>query len=258
LDGSDLRSFRNVLASRVKGVLFRTPLRKFFFPRYAFNLAAHHLCFLCECLERMRRVPGIILEVGCSTGATTVFLNKYMGARGIAKEYVAIDTFSGFVPEDVEYEVKERGKRFRDYTAFGVNRKEWFEGTMAMNGIRGVRAIEADANSFDYPSLGPVSFCLLDVDLYRPIRSSLSAIERQLSPGGMIVVDDCNPDDTVWDGADQAYKEYVAETGNRGRIVLGKLGIIEKARPPEVPPSTVAPSLTSAWACEPNREGITS
>src|SRR5262245_32818740 len=43
------------------------------------------LCFLCKCIKDVRNVDGIILEVGCAYGATTVFLNKYLDAQGSEK-----------------------------------------------------------------------------------------------------------------------------------------------------------------------------
>ena len=68
----------------------------------------------------------------------------------------------------------------------------------------------------------------LDVDLYRPMKSGLSKLYQGLEPGGVIIVDDCDENDARWDGADQAYKEFMQEIGQPVDIVLGKLGVIRK------------------------------
>ena len=49
-----------------------------------------------------------------------------------------------------------------------------------------------------------------------------------LSPGGIMVVDDCDESDVLWDGADQAYKEFVKEIGQPVEIKHRKLGVIRK------------------------------
>lgn len=203
---------------------------RYFFSRHSYNFTVPQLCFLCECLNTTRDVPGAIVEVGCAGGSTTIFLNKFMDARKIEKKFVCIDTFSGFISEDIEYEVSERGKTKDLYKkSFKVNKKKWFDGTMKMNGIKRVHSIQADANKFDFSSLGKISFCLLDVDLYRPMKNSLPQLFDALSPKGMMVVDDCNEKNTRWDGSDQAYKEFLAEISYPMRIEEEKLGVIVKS-----------------------------
>lgn len=212
----------------VREVQFLPPLRRFFFPRFQSMMTPAQLCFLCQCIEKTREVPGQVVEVGCALGTTTIFLNKYMDAQNIDKRYICVDTFSGFVAEDINYEVTKRGKRADQLTAFQVNKKSWFDGTMAMNGITRVQSIKADINKLDFSMLGDIAFCLLDVDLYRPIAHALPYLFSALSPGGIIVVDDCDPRHTRWDGADQAYKKFMEQMSMPPRVVFNKLGVIEK------------------------------
>ncbi|GLQ52537.1 hypothetical protein GCM10010872_39860 [Dyella flava] len=216
------------IAKILKETQFNSPLRRYFFPRYAYNFTPPQLGFLCQCIEDTRDVDGAIAEVGCFDGSATVFLNKYMDAKGIEKDYFAIDTFAGFVAEDVRVEVDDRGKNRSMYNGFQSNKQKWFDGTMAQNGITRVRSIQADVNEYDLTSLKKLSFCLLDVDLYRPIKKSLHELYEILSPGGIIVIDDCDPSNAFWDGADQAYKEFMDEKNESRRIVHNKLGVIRK------------------------------
>ncbi|GAB2586471.1 hypothetical protein ISP15_11740 [Dyella jejuensis] len=216
------------VAKFVKEAQFSSPLRRYFFPRYAYNFTPPQLSYLCQCIEATRYVEGSIAEVGCFDGSATVFLNKYMDAQGITKDYFAVDTFCGFVAEDIRVEVDERGKSRDMFKGFQSNKKRWFDGTMKQNGITRVRSIQADVNQFDLTTLGPLSFCLLDVDLYRPIKKSLHELYDVLLPGGIIVVDDCDASVARWDGADQAYKEFMQDRGEPICIVHSKLGKIVK------------------------------
>jgi O-methyltransferase len=216
------------LGKFLKGVLSVSPVREYFFPRFHYNFTAPQLCFLCQCIEETRGVEGAIAEIGCSNGSTTVFLNKYMDAQQIEKKYYALDTFSGFVAEDIAVEVADRGKAANLFSAFQANSRKWFDDTMRQNKIVRVHSIEADVNKYDLRTIGPLSFVLLDVDLYRPMKKALPELYDALSPQGIMVVDDCDAGNVRWDGSDQAYKEFMSERGLPPTIVHGKLGILRK------------------------------
>lgn len=217
----------NLLSRIFKELQIRSPLRRYFFHRYQYMFNPAQLGFLAECVERTAAVNGAIVEIGCASGATTVFLNKHLDALKVEKPYFAVDTFGGFTPEDVDVELKERGKSGESLDAFAVNSKRWFDFTMSLNDVRRVTSIEADANTFDYNRLGRIAFCLIDVDLYRPVKKALQEVLPRMAPGGIVVIDDCSTAATAFDGALQAYQECVGERGLPSRIVHGKLGVIE-------------------------------
>lgn len=208
-------------------IRFLPAFRRYFYPLYSYHFTAPQLCFLCQSISETRQVTGSILEIGCSRGETTIFLNNYIKNSGIDKRYYAIDTFSGFVDEDIEYEQNFRGKTHA-YSSFGSNKKKWFDGTLEQNGYNDVISIQADINKYNLSDHYPVSFALLDVDLYRPMKKGLSELYQALEPGGIIIVDDCDENDDRWDGSDQAYKEFMEDIGQPIKIVYGKLGIIHK------------------------------
>lgn len=217
------------LAKLTKEVLFNSPLRRFVFPRYVYEFTPAQLCYLCQCLEQTRNLEGAVLEVGCANGATTTFLNKYMDAQGIEKPYHAVDTFAGFVTDDVAFEVANRRKTKTMYAGrFEANKKKWFDATMRQHRITRVRSVLADVNTFDLTSLGRVSFVLLDVDLYRPIKKALQELYASLVPGGIIVVDDCDPANFHWDGAHEAYNEFMESLARLPEIIHRKLGVVAK------------------------------
>jgi O-methyltransferase len=194
---------------------------------YLYNFTVPQLIFLCECIEKVRDVNGVIAEIGVYEGATSVFLNKYMDAAKIDKKYYAIDTFSGFVDQDITYEVSNRQKNPLLYTGFKTS-KNAFDVTMNRNDIQRVVSIQADVNEYNLTSVGNLSFALLDVDLYRPMKKSLKELYRILSPNGIIIVDDCDEKSEAWDGSDQAYKEFMQEINQPVEIKHSKLGIVRK------------------------------
>lgn len=211
----------------LKDAAYKTPLARWIAPRWQFNHSPAQLGFLCECLSRARDVPGPVFEVGCYAGVTTMFLRKHMDAEGIVKPYYAFDTFEGFTADDVAYEVRERGKGVEVLTGFTDNKQEWFDRTMTLNGVGDVRSIKADVSRFDFSTLDAPAFCLVDVDLYQPVKAALTALYDRLPRGAVVVVDDCGGD-ARFDGALQAYREFVAARSLPSRIERGKLGFIEK------------------------------
>jgi O-methyltransferase len=219
---------RSVAASTVKHIAYRTGLHRAVFPRYEYMFRPMDLALLTEALTATSGMPGPILEVGCAGGNTTIFLCRHLDDLADRRAYHCIDTFAGFTEADVAVEAS-RGKPTSRYRhTFRAYRKPWFEQTMRNNGIDRVRVIEADANSFDFSVYDGISFCLIDVDLYRPVRTVLEAVIPRLAPGGIVVVDDCLADHE-YDGALQAYQEITAEHGLASDIRGVGLGFITAA-----------------------------
>jgi len=221
---------KEVTKNAIKHVVFTTSLHRFFFNVYSFMYSPAELCFLAHSLADLHDVPGTVVEAGCAYGATTVWLAKSMAERGISRDYYAIDTFCGFTEEQIAYERQHRAKP--EATAqmiratFCDNRQDWFDKMMRLHGVT-VQSIQGDVERFDFQPLGPIAFCLVDVDLYLPIKAALPRIYDAMSPGGLIVVDDCWPDEK-WDGAFQAYLEFTDSRRIRPEIVERKLGLIRR------------------------------
>jgi O-methyltransferase len=194
---------------------------------YDYMFSPNQLIFLTQCLTETRDVPGCCAEIGCAYGRTTAFLRKFMDENGISKDYYALDTFAGFVPEHLDYEADRRDKDRSVDLWFVNNKKRWFDHSLKVSNVHSVTSIECDAATFDFDSIGPISFALLDVDLYLPMVSILPKLYGNMSKGGMILVDDCAPH-AHWDGALAAYDEFVSANGIERKIVLDKIGVITK------------------------------
>ena len=101
-----------------------------------------------------------------------------------------------------------------------------FQRTLAVNGITRVTPIQADIKTYNMDDLSAISFCLIDVDLYLPVKAALRKVVGLMRPGGIIVVDDCH-EHPLWDGALQAYEEFTSEHSIERKIVEGQFGLIE-------------------------------
>jgi O-methyltransferase len=215
---------RSPVAHRVKQLLLRTPARELFTYRYRFMFAPSQLCFLCQQITSTAGVPGSILEVGCAFGATTVFLNRHIDTLGIDADYYAIDTFCGFTADDISRE-RAMDRHYRYRHEFRGNSKPWFDRTMRRNGVSRVTSFRADAAAFDYGRIAPFRFVLVDVDLYRPVLATLERVYEFVSPGGVIVTDDCRPGGR-WSGAYDAFTEFTKVRGLEAIITPDDLGLI--------------------------------
>lgn len=212
----------------LKSITFNTRLHRFFIPSYDLMFKPRQLCLLTSlATEALGGSHGSFVEVGGAYGNTTLFLNKHLSDLGVERAYHCIDTFSGFTGGDVDYELDRRNKS--DYRemfrgAFGDNDPKYLKRALSNEGISNVSVHEADARDFDYRSLAPIAFCLVDVDLYLPVKEALERISPHLAEGAVVVVDDCVPEGP-WDGAHQAYQEFARSREVEEDVQFG-LGII--------------------------------
>jgi O-methyltransferase len=197
--------------------------------QYEYMFSPEHLVFLCEQIAGVADLSGSIVEVGCAWGRTTIFLNGYIDSLGIAVEYYAIDTFSGFTGDDLAHE-NAHGRDYWYSHVFRGNSKARFDRTMRRNNqVQRVTSFQADASTFDYQAISPFRMVLIDVDLYRPVLLALNMVYDLVVPGGVIIVDDCEQGGD-WEGAYQALEEFTKAKGMEPVIVHGTLGVIVKPR----------------------------
>lgn len=212
----------------LKALLFSTPAYRVFLPITKFDMRVSQWHFMIGELAKVRDVPGCVLEVGVGGGFTSVILSQEMAAARIDKAFNAVDTFSGFLACDIEVEITQRGKSVSNFLGYRGQTRDWYLKTLAAYGCNNVQAYEQSIQDFNLKAIEPVSFCLLDVDLYAPTKEALPRIYDALAPGGVLIVDDCNPAISIFDGAGQAYEEFCAERGFVREVVEGKLGVLRK------------------------------
>ena len=153
-------------------------------------------------------------------------MNKHLDDLEDSRDYICVDTFAGFTDEDIAVEVNRGHDSKRYEFLFRAYRKEWFDKTLANNRVTRVTSIQADVNSFDFSPYEQISFCLIDVDLMRPVQRSLEEVFPRMAPGGIILVDDCIPN-RKYDGALAGYMDFVERHGFAVDVHEQKVGLIQ-------------------------------
>ena len=201
------------------------PFRDFILPSYPYAINPAMLSFLTRAIDENRGKGGAVCEIGVGWGHTSVFLLEHMRSAGYEDRVVFVDTFRGFTSESMDHEVAHRGKLKKEIDRFGYASPGVYEKNLRKQGYDRFEVIAADCEKVDWPRIGSLAVVLLDVDLYLPTLRTLEAIWPLLVPGGVVLVDDCQPDQ-VFDGALQAYSEFTEARNLPFEIVGGKAGLL--------------------------------
>jgi predicted O-methyltransferase YrrM len=129
--------------------------------------------------------------------------------------------------DDVDFERAKRGKT-DSYTGYQSNGADWYSKTLLAHGISDANVIQSDAKKVDYTQFAPIAFCLLDIDLYKPVEVILPRLYNCLEPGGIIIVDDCALQESIYDGAGEAYRKFCSAMDIVPELAHEKLGVLRK------------------------------
>ena len=209
-------------------------MKKFIF-RYT-NLARPKYNYALEPIQLAEIIKGIdsiialdkktcIIEIGVARGVTTRFIAEHIKLQQHKVNYYCIDTFSSFTKSDLDFEINHRGKNRKELIGFGYNDYNVWKNNFKEFDF--ITAIQTDCSEFDFSKLKPIDFCFLDVDLYIPTKNVLENIWEHMSENSLIIVDDVLPNNS-WDGAYQAFMEFVKDKKLDYKIVGNKCGIIKK------------------------------
>lgn len=217
------------LVETLKYAVYRTPvLDRIMAPKYPYKINPGQLAAMVSLIDATRSAGAAVAEIGVAQGDTSTFLLEHLRSTGDSRTLLLFDTFSGFTPESVDFEVSQRGKPVGEYNKFQYGDEARFQRNLRTAGYTKFATIAGDAAKYDWSSIGPIGAVLLDIDLYQPTIQILEAIYPHLVPGGGIVLDDCLAD-TPWDGSLQAYQEFIAakglpfeRAGHKGAIVRAK------------------------------------
>ena len=212
----------------LKKVVFRyTPFGK---PSYPYNVEPSQLSKLTSLLDELKETEGNFAEIGVARGQTTLFLANHIKSTNYLKfnknfKYYAIDTFSSFTKDDLNFEIKNRGKTLKELKGFNYNAFERWKNNFKVFDF--IKPIKSDCSVFDYETIAPLKLIFIDVDLYLPTKKALNKVFKNLIKGGYILVDDVC-DNRNYDGAFQAYMEFCSENNIKPIIVGSKCGLIKK------------------------------
>jgi O-methyltransferase len=188
------------------------------------SLRPERLYAYLDALWQRRELEGAVVEIGCFVGGTAALASTMLRNVGHPKRYVCIDTFSGFVGDHFDADLR-RGLPPAWRRDFSANSRQMVRRLLDHYGCHEVELLEADVSSLDPDRIpGPVAVCLLDVDLEIPTYEGLRRVVPRLADGGVVLVDDCEEGE-VWPGPAVAYRRFVSETNRPEQYAFG-MGIV--------------------------------
>ena len=215
----------NPIKEFLKKIAFR--YFKLGIPTYRYNIEPIQLACLINEIERLKDIDASICEIGVARGLTTRFIAEHISNQNIEdmNQYYAIDTFDSFTKSDLEFEVKERGKKLTELKGFEYNSLEVWKNNFSEFSF--IKLIQADCSEFDFNTISPVKLTFLYVDFYLPTKKALENSFNATIAGGVIIVDDVR-EDNAYDGAHQAYMEFCKDKNIQPLLIGNKCGIIYK------------------------------
>lgn len=172
----------------------------------------------------LKEAKGSVVEFGCYTGTTSLFIQRLLVAGDVKREFHVYDSFEG-LPAKSEADKSPAGEQFtagklkaskqefvrqfkKASLPLPIIHKGWFDTLSAA----------------DVPS--QVAFAFLDGDYYNSIKTSLALVAEKLTPGARIVVDDYMSE--ALPGAKKAVDEWCNSRGLTPQAVAS-LAVIKTA-----------------------------
>ncbi len=151
-------------------------------------------------VERLKDIPGAFAELGVYKGDSAYILHQMDPSR----EFHLFDTFKGFTEKDLANETGKAATytkhNFADTSIEHVRERLHSDRFVFHQGYFPDTTRELDTD---------IRFALvnMDADLYNPTKAGLEFFYPRLSPGGMIIIHDYNPD---WPGIMKAVDQFAA------------------------------------------------
>jgi len=204
--------------------------------------------YLLSELHRSLAQPGDLCEFGVAQGATSALLANEIKATD--RHLWLYDSFAGLPKPSPKDQLKD--------DIFGLGRIEKYEGEMRCDAAE----VEVRLARIGFPTdrlhlraglvgdtlregagPSPVCFAYVDFDFYEPIAHALEYLDRHLSPGGSIVVDDY---DFFSTGAKTAVDEFHALHPGRYELIkplpfAGHFCVLRRVPTPPEPTVVVQP-----------------
>ena len=173
--------------------LRRRALARWLYRSSLSQLSPERLYLWSKVLIETADVPGAVVEIGCASGGTTAHCDRLLRNIGAGKRYVAIDTFNGFLPAQFDYDA-ERGTPESARHGFAASSLSLVRQILRQLGAPDVELIRGDIVTMAPDALPrQISAVLVDVDLSQPVYAALWKVWPRMAPGGMVLVDDCDP-----------------------------------------------------------------
>ncbi|MGZ8898155.1 MAG: TylF/MycF/NovP-related O-methyltransferase [Halobacteriota archaeon] len=196
-----------------------------------------------------RNLSGAVVEVGVAGGGTSALSFNFLRQIASPREYIGIDTFSGFTEESVGVDLS-LGNSPKNMGMFSANSVRIVRKVLRLHGAQEVKLLQGDISKIG-PSRMPnsISACLLDVDLCLPTYAGLKLIWPLVENEGVIVVDDCYEDKEGDWQALEGYRKFCNEVGLDEHFFCGTGYLVKGNRGADNFPSSPALSRLSFASC---------
>ncbi len=177
-------------------------------------------CFLHECYEKIKSIPGDIFVFGVWLGQDVVLfesLRAMLEPYNASRKIVGFDTFEGYQgisDQDRSSDVIKPGgytthRSYQQYlgSLLAYHRLENMMGHAVTHRL--VQGMWSKRPLITLSSIQTmVALAYFDMALYEPTRSALNSLSDRLMPGSIIVLDELN--DPKYPGETVAFREWVA------------------------------------------------
>lgn len=189
------------------------------------QLLPERLYLWSHMLVETAKVPGAVVEIGCAAGGTAAHCDRLLRSLSVDKRYVAVDTFDGFVADQFDHDTDKGTPESARYGFTGIS-PELVRQILRRLGAPGVELIRGDIVRLAADELPEqISAVLVDVDLSQPVYAALEKAWPRVSPGGVVLVDDCDKQSIF--RARDAYQRFCAEAGLPERYEFG-MGVLRR------------------------------
>jgi len=168
-------------------------------------------------VDRRRHVPGCVVECGVWRGGMSAAIAEVLGPE---REYFLFDSFEGLPPaKKNDGDAARAWQNDHDSPSYFDNCRAPVEYAQQAMRRSGVPAYTISKGWFDetLPSFVPptsIAILRLDGDWYESTLVALESLFDQLSPQGIVIVDDYY----AWDGCSRAVHDFLSRRGLATRI----------------------------------------
>jgi O-methyltransferase len=156
-------------------------------------------------------VPGAVVEFGCYSGTTSLFIRRLIGDQ---RSFHVYDSFAG-LPEKSDRDNSSAGTDFQ-VGALSTSKKRFVSSFQHANLKLPVihKSWFSELTADDLPK--QIAFAFLDGDFYQSIIDSLGLVWPRLSIGGSIVIDDYGR--AALPGVERAVQDFFKNQHTHQRI----------------------------------------
>ncbi|HTA29595.1 MAG TPA: TylF/MycF/NovP-related O-methyltransferase [Candidatus Cybelea sp.] len=183
--------------------------------------------------ERVRDLPGCVVECGVWRGGMSAGIGKVMGPQ---RDYFLFDSFEGLPPaKEIDGKAAMDWQSDKDSPSYYENCAAGTEFAEKAMALAGIKSFHLKKGWFDKTLPGfkppmPIALLRLDGDWYDSTMVCLSHLFDFVTPGGLIVLDDYY----TWDGCSRALHDFLSRRSAAERIKsLDSVCFLEKKSPAE-------------------------